>query len=105
MKTFFVLLCLMACAAPVNGAPPVHTHPPLGCESPVRPVDDHNDALWQRFLAEIEVFQACVNEQMAWHQAAALDHQAKARAVVELWNQFVTSSLNAPEDFPGPLEE
>lgn len=105
MKTGYILLCSIFIGNPGMGFAEPHTHRPHHCEAPVRPIDDQNDVLWQRFLAEIESFQACVNTEMAWHQAAARDHQAKARAVVEIWNQFVTGSLNAPEDFPWPPED
>ena len=72
------------------------------CVAPIRPADDQNDALWQTFLTEIDEFQACVNASTQRHQSASLEHQAAARATVESWNQFVKSSLNAPEDFPWP---
>ncbi|XOV83142.1 MAG: hypothetical protein ACFHXK_20105 [bacterium] len=83
---------------------PVHAHEPMahGCTVPVRPIDDSNDQLWATFLTRIDEFQACVNASMQHHEAAARAHQAQARAAVDLWNDFVTSSLNAPEDFPWP---
>jgi len=86
---------------------PAFAHQPMdhNCSVPVRPVDDTNDQLWSTFLAEIDEFQACVNATMQKHEAAAREHQAQARAAVELWNTFVTSSLNAPEDFPWPPAE
>jgi hypothetical protein len=42
---------------------------------------------------------------MQRHEAAARAHQAQARAAVDLWNTFVKTSLNAPEDFPWPPTE
>ncbi len=87
--------------------PPAFAHEPMAhdCSVPVRPVDDSNDVLWAGFLTEIDEFQACVNTAMQRHEAAAREHQAQARAAVELWNTFVTTSLNAPEDFPWPPAE
>ncbi len=75
------------------------------CVAPIRPADDQDDGLWQTFLAEIDDFQTCVNAGTQRHQAAAREHQDAARATVEIWNRFVKSSLNAPEDFPWPPEE
>ena len=75
------------------------------CEKPVRPADDQNDVLWQRFLEQIDTFRACVNTRMEWHQDAVRDHQEKARLAVVSWNSFVRTSLNAPEDFPWPPED
>ncbi|NKC01496.1 MAG: hypothetical protein GKR90_23765 [Pseudomonadales bacterium] len=99
-----ILLLLAFCHAHGATAEP-HEERPFECVAPVRPEDDQNDALWQRFLAEIDAFRNCVNQDMQWHQAASVAHQARARAAVEAWNAFVTSSLNAPEDFPFPPEE
>ena len=103
MPNFICLLIvmLMLCMSPA------FAHEPMGhdCSVPVRPVDDSNDVLWAGFLAEIDEFQACVNAAMQRHEAAAREHQAQARAAVELWNTFVTTSLNAPEDFPWPPAE
>ena len=86
---------------------PVYAHEPMahGCAAPVRPIDDSNDQHWAAFLARIDEFQACVNASMQRHEAAARAHQAQARAAVDLWNTFVTTSLNAPEDFPWPPAE
>ena len=75
------------------------------CVAPVRPADDQNDVLWQRFLGEIDAFRACVNTQMEWHQNQADWHHAEARVTVERWNTFVRTSLNAPADFPWPPPE
>ena len=74
------------------------------CVSPTRPADDQNDVLWNKFLADIDTFQACINENVARHQAASSEHQETARLTVERWNRFVKQSLNAPEDFPWPPE-
>jgi len=79
-------------------------HEPMShaCVAPERPVDDQNDELWQQFMADIDTFRDCVNDKMEWHQAAADLHLQNAREVVALWNEFVKTSLNAPEDFPWP---
>ena len=92
---FFIFMVLMV---------PVHAHEPMAhsCSAPVRPIDDSNDQHWAAFLARIDEFQACVNAAMQRHEAAAREHQAQARAAVDLWNTFVQTSLNAPEDFPWP---
>ena len=72
------------------------------CIAPERPEDDQNDVLWQQFMANIDAFRDCVNAKMEWHQAAADTHHQNAEEVVALWNEFVQTSLNAPEDFPWP---
>ena len=82
-----------------------HPAPDVACEPPLRPVNDQDDLLWQRFLAEIDSFRACTQRHMEYHQRAVEAHQSEARRSVEQWNQFVRSSLNAPEDFPWPPEE
>ncbi|MCR9259156.1 MAG: hypothetical protein NXH95_05510 [Pseudomonadaceae bacterium] len=98
---WMLIVLLMICMSPA------YAHEPMAhnCSAPVRPVDDSNDRLWAEFLAEIDGFQACVNAAMQRHEAAAREHQAQARAAVDLWNTFVTTSLNAPEDFPWPPAE
>jgi hypothetical protein len=86
---------------------PAIAHHPMqhACVAPIRPADDQNDVLWQTFLAEIDEFQACVNAGTQRHQTASREHQDAARATVDLWNRFVKTSLNAPEDFPWPPQE
>lgn len=79
-----------------------HPEPGRACVAPLRPTDEHNDALWQAFLNEVDAYRDCVNERKNFHEAAVRAHQDRARAAVEKWNQFVRSSLNAPEDFPWP---
>ena len=96
-----VLLAMLALS------PPVLAHDPMDidCVAPVRPADDQNDELWRRFLAEIDAFQSCITSTADRHQAWADEHQQAAFAAVDAWNDFVRSSLNAPEDFPWPPEE
>ena len=72
------------------------------CSAPIRPQDEQNDIRWRAFLNEVETFRRCVNDKMEWHQAAAAAHQQNASEVVQVWNNFVRLSLNAPEDFPWP---
>ena len=67
-----------------------------------------SDELYHRlvqFVAEIDAFRECVNAKMQWHEQAVQVHNDNARQVVALWNEFVQTSLNAPEDFPWPEEE
>jgi hypothetical protein len=75
------------------------------CVVPVRPANDQDDQLWTQFLADIDVFQRCVTAAADRHQAASDAHQKAAFAAVDAWNDFVHTSLNAPEDFPWPPEE
>lgn len=86
---------------------PAPAHEPMGhdCVAPVRPADDQNDELWRRFLAGIDAFQSCITAAADRHQAASDAHQQAAFAAVDAWNDFVRTSLNAPEDFPWPPEE
>ncbi len=88
----------------LTGAAMVQAHEPMDhvCTAPERPEDDQNEVLWQQFMTEIDAFRACVNHKMEWHQKAADIHQQNAQEVVALWNDFVQTSLNAPEDFPWP---
>jgi hypothetical protein len=91
-----VLSIACAIAAPAFA----HTLQPYECEAPSRPVDDQDDVLWQRFLVEIDEFQACVSADAESHQVASLAHQEAARSAVDSWNRFVKTNLNVPEDFP-----
>ncbi|MEM7097495.1 MAG: hypothetical protein AAF541_04485 [Pseudomonadota bacterium] len=72
------------------------------CSAPTRPENDQDDAQWQTFVRQVEVFRACVSDKMQWHELAAVRHNENARQAIEHWNEFVQSSLNAPEDFPWP---
>lgn len=105
MRKLTVLIFMLALSGPVTAEQTGHAMPAHDCAAPVRPADDQNDVMWQRFLGEINEFRRCVNDEMDWHQRASASHQAKAREIVESWNQFVTTSLNAPEDFPWPPED
>ena len=72
------------------------------CAPPTRPEDEHNEQEWQAFLEDVKAFRHCVSDAMQWHELAATRHNEHARQEVERWNDFVRSSLNAPEDFPWP---
>ena len=98
-------LCLLSVG--VLQVLPAQGHEPMAhdCVAPQRPADDQDDALWSRFLADIDEFQACVTAAADRHQAASDAHQRAAFAAVDAWNDFVRTSLNAPEDFPWPPEE
>ena len=93
-----ILLCLSATA---------FAHEPMAhaCTPPERPLNDQDDVAWQGFMSGIDAFRDCVNDKMNWHQAAADTHSDNAKQVVTLWNDFVQTSLNAPEDFPWPPED
>lgn len=90
-----ILLCLSATT---------YAHEPMAhaCMPPERPLNEQDDVAWQGFMTGIDTFRDCVNDKMAWHEAAADIHSDNARVVVSLWNDFVQTSLNAPEDYPWP---
>lgn len=98
-RTIVALLLCLGCASAL-----AHEDMVFQCTAPVRPADDQNDELWQKFLAEIDTFQSCVTDYADRQQAAADEHQRAAFAAVDAWNEFVRTSLNAPEDFPWPPE-
>ncbi len=98
-------LLLWAIQAPVSAANPApHSVDATPCPAPVRPPEDVPPATWQAFLDNVDRFRACTNDAMEHHQAAARTHQAQARAAADAWNQFVKTSLNAPQDFPHPSD-
>lgn len=94
-------LVLLA-AAGVYAHSPVPAH---GCETPTRPADDQNDELWQRFLADVDAFRACISDYAESNHAAAESHRQAGNAATRDWNQFVRTDLNVPEDFPWPPRE
>lgn len=102
MKRIGVFLIGLTCCFVCS----VSAHQPrqFDCAAPTRPADDQNDESWQKFLDEIDFFQACINATVERHQAASREHQEAARSTVNAWNRFVQQSLNAPEDFPWPPE-
>lgn len=102
---YFPGLCMAIACAMLSL--PARSHEPMAsdCRAPERPLDDQNDQLWQQFLQDIDVFQSCVTAAADRHQAASDAHQRAAFAAVDAWNDFVRTSLNAPEDFPWPPEE
>lgn len=95
------LTCCFSYSASAH-QPLIHQLTQNECIAPTRPADDQNDVLWQKFLDEIDAFQACINTNVERHQAASREHQKAAHVSVDSWNQFVQQSLNVPEDFPWP---
>lgn len=94
------LVWLAAAGAYAHSPAPAH-----GCEPPTRPADDQNDLLWQRFLADVDAFRACISDYAERNHAAAETHREAANAATLEWNRFVRSDLNVPEDFPWPPQE
>jgi hypothetical protein len=82
----------------------VQAHEPMqhDCVSPIRPVNDQDNVVWQRFLDDIDRYRSCVSIAQERHEAAGRAHQEAARDAVQSWNDFVRTSLNAPGDFPWP---
>ena len=97
-----ILLCL-SLIVPIYGW--AHDEQFEECHAPVRPLDEQNDVLWEEFLTATDVFRDCTRRHMEWHQSAVVTHQTEARSAVEQWNEFVRTSLNAPEDYPWPATE
>lgn len=96
-----LMVVLMSLAGEVYA----HAEQPLTCTAPTRPFDDQNDLEWRRFLDQTEAFRACIDALTHRHQAASAEHQALARESVDLWNEFVRTTLNAPEDYPWPPQD
>ena len=107
LRSLYTVFILCLVLGGLSGAPSVQAHDYQGdaCVPPTRPADDNNDQLWNEFLAAVDRFRACTQAHMEWHQSAVVAHQQDARLAVERWNQFVRISLNAPEDFPFPVED
>jgi len=95
-----LLVWLSAAGGYAHSPAPAH-----GCEPPTRPADDQNDSLWQRFLADVDGFRACISDYAQRNHAAAEAHREAANAATLDWNRFVRSDLNVPEDFPWPPPE
>lgn len=102
MTKLFSLIAILVFA--VCGISPVSAHDGIvrECHPPERPENDQDDVAWQAFIKQVETFRHCVSDKMQWHELAAVRHNETARLEVERWNEFVRSSLNAPEDFPWP---
>ena len=98
-------IAVILLTVPLSGAVSAHEPMTHDCVAPVRPEDDQNDVLWAEFLAGIDEFQTCITAAADRHQAASDAHQRAAFAAVDAWNDFVRTSLNAPEDFPWPPEK
>lgn len=80
-----------------HGASPAH-----GCVAPSRPANDQDDALWQRYLDQVDGFRACISAFAEANRAAARLHNEAANEATEDWNRFVRDNLNVPEDYPWP---
>jgi hypothetical protein len=96
------LAVLLLCIPTVSSADlPVPDH---GCQAPQRPADDVDEQTWNRFLAGVDGYRACISAFVAANHDAADAHSAAANAATQAWNEFVRDSLNVPEDFPWPPE-
>jgi hypothetical protein len=100
MRFCIVLLLFLPMLAVADRPVPQH-----GCEAPRRPADDVDEITWNRFLAGVDDYRACISDFVAANHAAADAHRNSANAATEAWNLFVRDSLNAPEDFPWPPED
>ena len=100
-----IVALFLMCISGLVWAQGAHEMRDHNCVSPERPVNDQDDQLWQQFLDDIDAYRACINREMEWHQNAAQNHQQQAKVVVDEWNEFVRTHLNAPEDFPWPPED
>ena len=95
-----LVVAFVAAGATAHAPPPMH-----GCSAPNRPADDQDDLLWQRYLAAVDAFRACISDFVDSNQAAARAHGEAARRATGDWNLFVRGNLNVPEDYPWPPEE
>ena len=95
------VLCAVLLATSALAHDPVPAH---GCQAPVRPADDQDDARWQAYLDAVDAFRACISDFAIAHRAAARAHQEAANAATLDWNEFVRRELNVPEDYPWPPE-
>ncbi len=90
---------LLSAAAAAHDPAPAHA-----CREPVRPADDQDDVLWQRFLDDVDAYRDCISRFVDANQAAAAAHGEAARSATGDWNAFVRRELNVPEDYPWPPE-
>ena len=95
-------LWLFASLAAIPSARAHSPAPEHGCQAPQRPADDHNDALWQRFLDDVDGYRACISDYAAASHAAAAAHSQAGNDATLDWNAFVRDRLNVPEDYPWP---
>lgn len=101
VPALLVLLALLPGTVAQAHNPP----PPPDCVAPSRPADDQNDVSWQRFLADVDAFRVCISDYASANHAAAEAHHRAANDATLVWNRFVHSELNVPEDFPWPPPE
>lgn len=100
MRAFTCLLLCLACRVCVADMPV----PLPGCIAPERPGEDVPEAVWQRFLADVDAYRACISSYVESNNAASDAHRTAANRATLAWNEFVRTSLNAPEDYPWPPE-
>ena len=81
-----------------------NSQPVNPCRAPTRPVDDTAQVTWNRFVDDVDVYRACINDFVQRNHAASDAHRQAANEATEAWNAFVKTSLNVPEDFPWPPE-
>ena len=63
-----------------------YAHEPMAhaCTPPERPLNEQDDVAWQAFMTGIDTFRDCVNDKMAWHEAAADIHSDNALLIGRL---------------------
>lgn len=97
-----ILLTSLLSLAPVYADVPVSGH---DCSAPVRPANDQDDVLWQRFLGDVDTFRACISGYADANHRASEEHRQAANQATLDWNRFVRAELNVPEDYPWPPVE
>lgn len=100
-STAMLLALLVWSLAALGHAPP----PAHGCSAPVRPANDQDDRLWQRFLEDVDAFRACISDYAEANHRASDAHRQAANDATMDWNRFVRAELNVPEDYPWPPPE
>jgi len=98
--SFLWLLLLPSMLSAAHSPQPANT-----CEPPTRPPEDVAEVVWNRFLADVDSYRACISEFVQQNHAASDAHRQAANQATEQWNAYVKSSLNVPEDFPWPPED
>lgn len=104
-RGLLVVLAGVLASGPLSATYAHAPAPAHGCAAPSRPANDQNDALWQRFLADVDGFRACISRYAEANHQAAQRHNEAANAATLDWNRFVRAELNVPEDYPWPPPE
>ncbi len=73
--------------------------PEAACNEPSRPSRSDVEK-WNRFVADVDVYRACISTFVDVEYSAADVHRSAAERAAERWNHFVRNNLNVPEDFP-----